>query len=229
MGNYEEFKQAIAQLSGISGLSSDSAIQKLVNERKLVVVIKQARVPDTRKISRRVRGRIMNFVKALFFILYILSTPAICQVQQCLDREGSINDKIIKDFILELTRSDDSFSWRMDDWPCQYKEGTIKMFAATMKADYFKNVAGYEKASINRGENYFDIERFAFSDESIVSRLEKQLGKNKHNRLAVESNTFYCFFREKNDIMLMMTPGRWKNENCALLDRLRERFLKFLF
>jgi hypothetical protein len=55
IGNYEEFKQAIAQISGISGLSSNNAIQKLVNERKLVVVIKQARVPDTRKISRKVR------------------------------------------------------------------------------------------------------------------------------------------------------------------------------
>jgi hypothetical protein len=171
----------------------------------------------------------MNFVRALFIILYILSTPAICQVQQCLDREGSINDNTIKDFILELIRSDDSFSWRIDDQPCQYKESTIKMFAATMKTDYFKNVIGYEKVSMNRGENYFDIERFAFSDESIVSRLGEQLEKNKRNRLAVESNTFYCFFREKNDIMLMTTPGRWKNENCALLDILQERFLKFLF
>jgi hypothetical protein len=55
IGNYEEFKQAIVQLSGISGLSLDNTIQKLVNERKLVVIIKPAQVPDTRKISRRVR------------------------------------------------------------------------------------------------------------------------------------------------------------------------------
>jgi hypothetical protein len=55
IGNYDDFKNAIAGLSGLSNVSSDSAIQALVAAGKLTVVIQGAKVPDIQNnLTRRV-------------------------------------------------------------------------------------------------------------------------------------------------------------------------------
>ena len=46
IGNYDTFKKAIAELSGFSPGSPDSAIQQLVNARKLIVTIQAATAPN---------------------------------------------------------------------------------------------------------------------------------------------------------------------------------------
>jgi hypothetical protein len=56
IGNYNIFKNAIARLSGLTGLSDDNAITQLVKERKLIVEIQAAKVPDIKKlVSRKVK------------------------------------------------------------------------------------------------------------------------------------------------------------------------------
>jgi hypothetical protein len=56
IGNFDTFKDAIARMAGITGMQRDAAIAQLVKERKLVVEIQQARVPDIKKLaSRKVR------------------------------------------------------------------------------------------------------------------------------------------------------------------------------
>jgi hypothetical protein len=46
-------KDAIVKLSGIVGMPRDAAITQLVKERKLIVEIQQARVPDIKKLVSR--------------------------------------------------------------------------------------------------------------------------------------------------------------------------------
>jgi hypothetical protein len=46
IGNYDTFKQSIADLSGLSPMPADAAIQQLVNSRKLIVTIQAATTPD---------------------------------------------------------------------------------------------------------------------------------------------------------------------------------------
>ncbi|HOI53465.1 MAG TPA: hypothetical protein PLN02_13880, partial [Azonexus sp.] len=53
IGNYDDFKNAIAELSGLPTASSDSAIQALVAAGKLSVVIQGAKVPDIRNNQTR--------------------------------------------------------------------------------------------------------------------------------------------------------------------------------
>ena len=56
IGNYDDFKANIAALSGTGASSSDEAIAKLVNARKLIVEIQHATVPDIRAaFTRQVR------------------------------------------------------------------------------------------------------------------------------------------------------------------------------
>lgn len=56
IGDYNLFKKAIAKLSGLSSETPDSAIQKLVDLRKLIVVIQAATAPDIKKsFSRKIR------------------------------------------------------------------------------------------------------------------------------------------------------------------------------
>ncbi len=45
IGNFDDFKRTIADLSGLSGVTPDVAIATLVNDRHLVVVIEEAKVP----------------------------------------------------------------------------------------------------------------------------------------------------------------------------------------
>ncbi|MCL2590005.1 MAG: hypothetical protein FWD67_03770 [Betaproteobacteria bacterium] len=57
IGNFDVFKEAIASLSGITSGTSGDVIQKLVNDRKLIVIIETAPVPDIRNsFSRQVHG-----------------------------------------------------------------------------------------------------------------------------------------------------------------------------
>lgn len=52
----DTFKDAIARMAGLAGMQHDAAIAQLVKERKLVVEIQQARVPDIKSLaSRKVR------------------------------------------------------------------------------------------------------------------------------------------------------------------------------
>jgi hypothetical protein len=56
IGNYDLFKQAIADLSGLSSESPDSAIQQLVNSQKLIVTIQAAAAPDIKSnFTRKAR------------------------------------------------------------------------------------------------------------------------------------------------------------------------------
>ena len=48
IGDYDAFKKAIAELSGLSG-SLDEVIEQLVRTRKLIVTIQEATVPDIKK------------------------------------------------------------------------------------------------------------------------------------------------------------------------------------
>ena len=55
IGDYNIFKKAIADFSGVTSETSDGCIQKLVNDRNLVVVIETATVPNIRNsISRKI-------------------------------------------------------------------------------------------------------------------------------------------------------------------------------
>lgn len=55
IGNYDDFKKAITDLSGLTG-TLDAAIQQLVNEKKLTVHIQAAAAPDIRKnLTRKIR------------------------------------------------------------------------------------------------------------------------------------------------------------------------------
>jgi len=57
IGDFNIFKNAIVSLSGITSGTLDDGIQKLVNDRKLIVTIETAPVPDIRNsVSRRVRA-----------------------------------------------------------------------------------------------------------------------------------------------------------------------------
>lgn len=53
IGNYNVFKANIAALSGTGMANSDEAISKLVAERKLIVEIQQATVPDIKSLFTR--------------------------------------------------------------------------------------------------------------------------------------------------------------------------------
>jgi hypothetical protein len=56
IGDYNEFKQTIANLAGLSSLPVDTAIRQLVNARKLRVTIQTAVAPDIKKhVTRKVR------------------------------------------------------------------------------------------------------------------------------------------------------------------------------
>jgi hypothetical protein len=56
IGNFDTFKDAIVRLSGVVALTRDAAITQLVKERKLVVEIQEARVPDIKtSASRKVK------------------------------------------------------------------------------------------------------------------------------------------------------------------------------
>jgi hypothetical protein len=56
IGDYDVFKQCIADLSGFSPTSRDSAILQLVDSRKLIVTIQPARAPDIKNnFSRKIR------------------------------------------------------------------------------------------------------------------------------------------------------------------------------
>lgn len=56
IGNFDVFKDAIVRMSGIAGVSRDNAITQLVKERKLIVEIQQARVPDIKSLySRKIK------------------------------------------------------------------------------------------------------------------------------------------------------------------------------
>ena len=46
IGNYDNFKNAIAELSGVSKTTSDNSIDRLVKARKLIVSIQAAAAPD---------------------------------------------------------------------------------------------------------------------------------------------------------------------------------------
>jgi len=49
IGNYDVFKQQIAELSGLTTTTSvDASITKLVRERNLLVIVATAKVPDIR-------------------------------------------------------------------------------------------------------------------------------------------------------------------------------------
>jgi hypothetical protein len=45
IGNFDVFKQAVADLGGLTGMSSDLAIGTLIKDRRLVVVIEEAKIP----------------------------------------------------------------------------------------------------------------------------------------------------------------------------------------
>lgn len=53
IGNFDTFKKTIADLSGVSPASADSAIQHLVSSRKLTVTIQTAMVPDIKNSYTR--------------------------------------------------------------------------------------------------------------------------------------------------------------------------------
>lgn len=53
IGNYDTFKAQIASLSGFKSAIADDAIAKLVMDRKLIVNIKNATVPDIKKLYTR--------------------------------------------------------------------------------------------------------------------------------------------------------------------------------
>jgi hypothetical protein len=56
IGDYNKFKQRIAELSGFSPTPADTAIQQLVSAGKLVVTIQAASAPDIRKsVARKIR------------------------------------------------------------------------------------------------------------------------------------------------------------------------------
>lgn len=56
IGDYNEFKQRIAELSGFSPASPDDAIQKLVTAGRLVVTLHRATAPNIQKnVSRKIR------------------------------------------------------------------------------------------------------------------------------------------------------------------------------
>jgi hypothetical protein len=56
IGNFDIFKNAIARMGGIVGVSGDDAITQLVKERRLIVEVQGARVPDINKlVSRQVK------------------------------------------------------------------------------------------------------------------------------------------------------------------------------
>lgn len=45
IGNFDDFKQAIKDFSGVAGVTADVAIAALVKDRNLIVVIEEAKVP----------------------------------------------------------------------------------------------------------------------------------------------------------------------------------------
>ena len=53
IGDYNVFKQAIANLSGVMSASPDQAIQQVVHARKLIVTIQHASPPDIKKSFTR--------------------------------------------------------------------------------------------------------------------------------------------------------------------------------
>lgn len=53
IGNYDTFKAQIASLSGIKSAFADDAIARLVQDRKLVVIINSAAVPDIKRLYTR--------------------------------------------------------------------------------------------------------------------------------------------------------------------------------
>lgn len=55
VGDYDDFKKAIADLSGLSG-TYDEIIEQLVRKRKLIVTIQEAKVPDIKKSFTRKTG-----------------------------------------------------------------------------------------------------------------------------------------------------------------------------
>jgi hypothetical protein len=56
IGDYNQFKQRIAELSGFSPALPDAAIQQLVSSGKLVVTIQAAKAPDIKKnVSRKIQ------------------------------------------------------------------------------------------------------------------------------------------------------------------------------
>jgi hypothetical protein len=56
IGNYDQFKQCIAALSGFAPAPSDGAILHLVHSGKLIVTIEAATVPDIKRlVTRKVR------------------------------------------------------------------------------------------------------------------------------------------------------------------------------
>ena len=55
VGNYDDFKATIASLSGTSTKSPDAAIQELIKDHNLVVIVESASVPDIKsKLTRTV-------------------------------------------------------------------------------------------------------------------------------------------------------------------------------
>lgn len=58
VGDYNDFKGAIASLGGTTTTSADAAIQQLVRAQRLVVTIQQASVPDIKKsFTRRIADK----------------------------------------------------------------------------------------------------------------------------------------------------------------------------
>jgi len=53
IGNFEDFKKTIATLSGDMTGTPDDAIQRLVNAKKLIVKIEEAKVPNIKKALTR--------------------------------------------------------------------------------------------------------------------------------------------------------------------------------
>lgn len=56
LGDYNVFKSTIASMAGLTSVSSDAAIQQLVDAGKLIVTIQEAIVPDIKKrFTRKIR------------------------------------------------------------------------------------------------------------------------------------------------------------------------------
>lgn len=154
------------------------------------------------------------------------SASARAQVLRCAKTGSPVPDGRLQAAIDELKQTHPELAFPQDDDPCGHEKATARAIARTFGRSYMRSVAGYELVKVVNAESYFTVERFRIGNASDLCQLEGALEKCRpFCSFAVEEATCVGAFRDRDDLVLMVSSANGCRRNWELFQQVRAQLV----
>jgi hypothetical protein len=89
------------------------------------------------------------------------------------------------------------------DEPCVHKKYITDAFKRTFGKTIAKSISGHTFSFLSSDAGFFSIDKFTFEDQAAIQNFEKIVHQKKDNSLQVKSLTYYNYFVNRNELIML--------------------------